>query len=283
LAILLDGKKVAARVTAEVKEALAGLKKGAPRLASIRVGQTAAMDLYLKSQARLAGELGIAYQDEVLPADATQRQVEDVIAGFNKDAATTGIILQMPAPAALRPEALRRAIAPQKDAEGVHPAHLGEVVLGKARVAPCTAAACLEILKHYEIPLRGREAVVVGHSEIVGKPLSMMLLDEFATTTVCHIATSEAGQLEEHVRRADVLVVAVGCAQMIKGAWIKEGAAVVDVGINRSAQGIVGDVEFEAASRRAGWITPVPGGVGPVTVAMLMRNVVELLKDRPTA
>jgi len=278
LAILLDGKKVAARIEADVKKAVAGLKKGAPRLVGVSVGETPATYVHLKSQARLAGELGIAYHLEVLPQDATQKEVADVIGGFNKDAATTGIILQVPLPAALSAEALRHVIAPEKDAEGVHPLHLGAVVLGSGSVVPCTAAACMEILKDYDIPLRGKEAVVVGHSEIVGKPLSMMLLKEFATTTVCHVATFEAGRLEEHVRRADVLVVAVGRPGLIKGEWIKEGAAVLDAGINRSGSGIAGDVVFDSASRRAAWITPVPGGVGPVSVAMLMKNTVALLQ-----
>ncbi len=278
MAILLDGKKVAGRIKADVKKALAGLKKAAPRLVGVSVGQTPATCMHLKSQAKLAGEMGIAYHLEVLPEAAAQKEVAEVIAGFNKDAATTGVILQMPLPAALCAQTLRSVIAPQKDAEGVHPVHLGEVVLGSGSIMPCTAAACMEILKDYEVPLRGREAVVVGHSEIVGKPLSMMLLKEFATTTVCHIATSEAGRLEEHVRRADVLIVAVGRAGLIRGEWIKEGAAVLDVGINRYASGIVGDVVFEGASRRAGWITPVPGGVGPVAVAMLMKNTIALLQ-----
>jgi len=273
----LDGKKVAGRIKTQVKKAVAGLPKP-PRLVGVSVGQTPATCVHLKSQAKMAEELGIAYHLEVLSQTATQKEAMRVIARLNKDAAATGIILQMPLPAGLSASTLRNAIAPEKDAEGVHPLHLGEVVLGSGLVAPCTAAACLEILKDYEVPLRGREAVVVGHSEIVGKPLAMMLLKEFATTTVCHIATSEAGQLEAHVRRADVLVVAVGRAGLIKGEWIKEGAAVLDVGINRCASGIVGDVVFESASQRAAWITPVPGGVGPVAVAMLMKNTVALVQ-----
>ncbi len=261
MAILLDGKKVAGRINADINKAVAGLKKGPPRLVGISVGQTPATCVHLKAQAKLAEELGIAYHLEVLPQAVTQKEAADVIVGFNKDAATTGIVLQMPLPAGLCASSLRCVIAPEKDAEGVHPLHLGGVVLGSGPVVPCTAAACMEILKDYEVPLRGREAVVVGHSETVGKPLAMMLLKEFATTTVCHIATFEAGRLEEHAGRADVLIVAVGRAGLIKGEWIKEGAAVLDVGINRCASGIVGDVVFESASRRAAWITPVPGGV----------------------
>jgi methylenetetrahydrofolate dehydrogenase (NADP+)/methenyltetrahydrofolate cyclohydrolase len=277
LAILLDGKKVAGRIRAEVKQAIAGLKKGAPRLVAVSVGQTPATCVYLKAQAKLAGELGIGYHLEVLPQGAGQKDVAAVIARLNKDEATTGIILQTPLPEPLDVQALRGLLAPDKDAEGLHPYHLGAVMLGSGRVAPCTAAACMEILKEYGIPLRGREAVVVGHSEVVGKPLAMMLLKEFVTTTVCHVATSEAGHLEEHVRRADILVTATGRAGLIKGEWIKEGAAVLDVGISCCSSGVVGDVVFDTASQRAACITPVPGGVGPVTVAMLMKNTVALL------
>jgi methylenetetrahydrofolate dehydrogenase (NADP+)/methenyltetrahydrofolate cyclohydrolase len=245
----------------------------------VSVGQTPATCVHLKSQAKMAEELGIAYHLEVLSSTSTQKETAAVIAGLNRDAAVTGVILQMPLPDPLDVKALRAVIAPEKDAEGMHPSNLGALLLGGGRVAPCTAAACMRILEDHEVPLRGREAVVVGHSEIVGKPLAMMLLKEFATTTVCHIATSEAGRLEEHVRRADILVVATGRPQLIKGEWIKEGAAVLDVGISRCASKIVGDVDFEGASRRAGWITPVPGGVGPVTVAMLMKNVIALARS----
>jgi len=278
LAVLLDGRSVAARIRAEVKETLAGLKK-APRLVGVSVGQTLATCVYLKFQAKLAEELGILYHLEALPVQASQEEVADILRGLNSDAATTGIILQTPLPEGMCPQALHNVIAPEKDAEGMHPQNLGSVVLGRCRVAPCTAAACMEIIREYGVVLRGREAVVVGHSEIAGKPLAMMLVNELATTTICHVATSEAGRLEEHVRRADLLIVAVGKAGVIPGEWVKEGAVVLDVGINRCASGITGDVVFESASRRAAYITPVPGGVGPVTVAMLMKNTVELLRQ----
>jgi methylenetetrahydrofolate dehydrogenase (NADP+)/methenyltetrahydrofolate cyclohydrolase len=171
------------------------------------------------------------------------------------------------------------AIAPEKDAEGMHPENLGKVLLGSFSVAPCTAQAALTLIESTAINLYGKEAVIVGHSEIVGKPLSMLLLNKFATTMVCHIATGERGVLPEHVKRAEILVVAVGKAGLIKGEWIKEGAIVIDVGINRVGEKIVGDVEFEKAFERAAFITPVPGGVGPLTVTMLMRNVVNLARQ----
>jgi methylenetetrahydrofolate dehydrogenase (NADP+)/methenyltetrahydrofolate cyclohydrolase len=155
---------------------------------------------------------------------------------------------------------------------------MGKIIFGKTGILPCTAAAVMELLTETKVDLYGKEVVIVGHSEIVGKPLSLLLLDKFATVTVCHIGTSKAGKLEEHVKKAEVLIVAVGKAGLIKGEWVKEGAVVIDVGINRVADKIVGDVEFEAAEKRASWITPVPGGVGPLTVTMLMRNLVEAAK-----
>ncbi|MFA5500758.1 MAG: bifunctional 5,10-methylenetetrahydrofolate dehydrogenase/5,10-methenyltetrahydrofolate cyclohydrolase, partial [Candidatus Omnitrophota bacterium] len=168
---------------------------------------------------------------------------------------------------------------PEKDAEGMHPENLGRILLGQYKIGPCTAMAVMELLEASKIDLYGKEAVIVGHSEIVGKPLALMLLNKFATTTVCHIATGERGALADHVKRAEVLIVAVGKAGIVKGEWVKEGAVVIDVGINKVADKIVGDVEFEEASARAAFITPVPGGVGPLTTTILMRNVVELFRN----
>jgi methylenetetrahydrofolate dehydrogenase (NADP+)/methenyltetrahydrofolate cyclohydrolase len=162
----------------------------------------------------------------------------------------------------------------------MHPANIGKIVFGKASILPCTLAAVMELLKETGVDLYGKEVVIVGHSEIVGKPLALLLLEKFATVTVAHIGTSKAGKLEEHVKKAEVLIVAVGKAGLIKGEWIKEGAIVIDVGINRIADKIVGDVEFEGAEKRAAFITPVPGGVGPLTVTMLMRNLVEAAKSQ---
>jgi methylenetetrahydrofolate dehydrogenase (NADP+)/methenyltetrahydrofolate cyclohydrolase len=166
-------------------------------------------------------------------------------------------------------------LAPEKDVEGMHPVNMGKIVFGKAKILPCTAAAVMELLNSIGLSYSGKEVVIVGHSEIVGKPLALTLLDKLATVTVCHIGTSKAGKLEEHVRTADILIVAVGKAGLIKGDWVKEGAIVIDVGINRVGDKLVGDVEFEAAEKKCAWITPVPGGVGPLTVTMLMRNLVE--------
>jgi methylenetetrahydrofolate dehydrogenase (NADP+)/methenyltetrahydrofolate cyclohydrolase len=184
----------------------------------------------------------------------------------------------MPLPKQIDYKIISSFIAPEKDAEGMHPANLGKVLLGKAKIIPCTAKSAFTLVKSTGVKLYGKEVVVVGHGEIAGKPLSLLFLEEFATTTVCHIGTSEAGKLVEHVKRAEILVVAVGKAGLIKGEWIKDGAIVIDVGINRVEGKVVGDVEFEEAEKRASWITPVPGGVGPLTVTMLMQNLIEATK-----
>jgi methylenetetrahydrofolate dehydrogenase (NADP+)/methenyltetrahydrofolate cyclohydrolase len=188
------------------------------------------------------------------------------------------VILQLPVPKAIDPKKVIAMIMPSKDAEGMNPWSLGKLLCGNFKIGPCTAMAVMELLEHSGVKLYGKEACVVGHSEIVGKPLALMLLNKFATTTICHIATGERGTLADHVKRAEVLIVAVGKPGVIKGDWIKDGAIVIDVGINRVGDKIVGDVGFEGASKKAALITPVPGGVGPLTTMILMRNVVELFK-----
>jgi methylenetetrahydrofolate dehydrogenase (NADP+)/methenyltetrahydrofolate cyclohydrolase len=297
LALLLEGKKIAQAIKDRVKEDIALLKvKSAitPVLACVVVGEDPASGVYCKSQGLVARDLGIEHRLITLKNGTTREDLIAAVVKLNKDASVHAIIIQAPLPGGIRGDEVAGFVAPAKDAEGLHPENLGRLLLGQSRtrhpevhdgppflgrVAPCTAAACMELLLRHEIKLYGKEAVIVGHSSIVGKPLSLMMLKEFATTTVCHIATSEAHQLESHVRRAEILVVAVGKPGVIKGAWIKEGAAVIDVGINRAGTHIVGDVEFEAAQKRAAYITPVPGGVGPLTVAMLMRNCAELFKQ----
>ena len=282
MAILLEGKTVAQAIKDEIKRDVAALKatgKGAPLLASVLVGDNAASSVYVKSQMNAGRELGLDYRLISLKDDISQKDLTDTILKLNSDRNVHGILIQSPLPEGLNIEKAIGFILPNKDAEGMHPENLGRILLGEGKIAPCTAAACIELLRHNKIKLYGKEVVIVGHSNIVGKPLSLLFLKEFATTTVCHIATSEAGKLESHVGCAEILVVAVGKASLIKGNWIKEGAVVLDVGINHVGDAIVGDVEFAQAQKRAAYITPVPGGVGPLTVAMLMRNVVELFKQ----
>lgn len=249
-----------------------------PVLASVMVGQNPQALVYSKSQRKCAEGLGVAYRSYELPEDARESELIDLIARLNHETSVRGIILQTPLPAHIQHQKVIRHISALKDIEGVTPRNSGWLFYGDAALKPCTAAAVMELIASSGVPLRGKEAVVVGHSEIVGKPVALLLLAQFATVSVCHIATSEAGMLEQYVKRADILVVSVGKAGLIPGEWIKEGAVVIDVGINQSPQGITGDVVFAQAEKRAGYITPVPGGVGPVTVAVLMRNLVEAIK-----
>ncbi len=277
MAKLLEGKPLAEKIKEEIKQQVSSLKKK-PVLASIQVGENAGAEAYAKSQRKTAEGLGIEYQFHKLTQDTTEATLIEFIQKLNSDRSVNGVIIQMPLPGQIDYKKISQFILPEKDVEGMHPANIGKIVFGKANILPCTPAAAMELLNSTGVNLYGKEAVVVGHSEIVGKPLSLLLLDKFATVTVCHIGTSQAGKLEEHVKKAEILIVAVGKAGLIKGEWIKEGAIVIDVGINRVGDKIVGDVEFETAEKRASYITPVPGGVGPLTVTMLMRNVVEAAK-----
>ena len=279
MAKLLEGKPLAEKIKEDIRKQVSSLKNK-PVLASIMAGENAGAAAYVKSQAKTAESLGIEYRLQSLPQDTSEDSLIDLIRKLNSDNSVNGIIIQMPLPAHIDYRKISQFIDPDKDIEGMHPANIGKLLFGKAKLIPCTAASAMELINSSGIELYGKEAVVVGHSEIVGKPLALLLLDKFATVTVCHIGTSKAGKLEEHVKKAEVLIVAVGRAGLIKGEWVKEGAVVIDVGINRVADKIVGDVEFETAEKRAAYITPVPGGVGPLTVTMLMRNLVEAAKSQ---
>ncbi len=277
MAKLLEGKPLAQIIKEQIKQEV--LKLGTkPVLASIMVGDNAAAEAYVNSQKKAAEALGIEYRFQKLAANTHEDALIEHIKKLNSDKAVNGTIIQMPLPAGIDYKKISSFILPEKDVEGMHPANIGKIVFGKAKILPCTPAAVMELLASTGVDLYGKEVVVVGHSEIVGKPLTLLLLEKFATVTVCHIGTSKAGKLEEHIKKAEILIVAVGKAGLIKGDWIKEGAIVIDVGINRLADKIVGDVEFEAAEKKASQITPVPGGVGPLTVTMLMRNLVEAAK-----
>jgi len=279
---LLKGAPIAERIRTELAAELAALKdKGiVPSLVAIQVGENPASAVYVGQQQKAAEKLGITYRLEQLSADSSQAAVADFIAKLNHDPQVTGIILQMPVPQALNARALQALIDPARDVEGVSPANMGWVVFGRPTLAPCTAMGVFELINSTGVNLYGKEVVIVGHSDIVGKPAALLLLDKFATTTVCHIGTGERGVLPDHVKRAEILVVAVGKAGIVKGEWVKQGAIVVDVGINRVGDKIVGDVEFEPAAERAAYITPVPGGVGPLTVTMLMKNTVLAAKQQ---
>ena len=270
---ILEGRPVAAKVLAEVKAGVAALAARTgiqPTLAVILVGEDPASQIYVRNKKRAADEVGIASRDFLFPAGCSQAELVETIRKINTDPSIHGILLQLPLPKGLDENEAVNAIAPAKDADGLHPMSLGNLLAGKPSMVPCTPGGCLEILDHYAIPIEGAEAVVVGRSRLVGKPLAQLLLGRNATVTMCHTRTRD---LAAHCRRADILCVAAGRPRFITGDMVKEGAVVIDVGVNRLDTGkLAGDVDFESASKRARAITPVPGGVGLMTVAMLMKN-----------
>jgi len=278
---LLEGKVIAEKLKLAIKAEVESLKAKTGRalkLAALQIDENASSAIYVKAQKRAALDLGLEYEFVEMPIETSRAEAEELIKNMNNDARITAIILQLPVPRYMDARKLTNLISPAKDAEGVTPENLGHILLGDYKIAPCTAMAVGELLESTKVDLYGKEAVIVGHSAIVGKPLSLILLNEFATTTVCHIATAERDALQDHVKRAEILIVAVGKPGVVKGEWIRDGAIVIDVGINRVGDKILGDVEFETALKKASYITPVPGGVGPLTTTILMRNVVELFK-----
>ena len=280
---ILDGRALSQRIKDDLKEEVAklkGLYGNMPSMVNIIAGNYHCACAYANAQKKAAEYIGVGYELVHLPEDATQEEIVKYIEKVNGNSNIHGIILHKPVPEHINYRFIADHIAPEKDLEGINVNNIGKLILGKQGIMPCTPASVMEHIRLSGIDIRGKEAVVIGHSEIVGKPLSLLLLREFATVTVCHIATSEAGMLTRHINRADILVSAVGKPSFIKGEWIKEGAVVIDVGINRIASKIVGDIEFETACRRASYITPVPGGVGPVTVVMLMRNLINAFKEQ---
>ena len=271
--MILDGKSVAQKVLAEVKAGVERLRAETgvtPMLAVVLVGDFAPSKLYVAGKKKAAEAVGIATRDFVYPAGLTQHELVTLLQTLNVEEEVHGVLLQLPlVPGCDEDEAIR-TIAAEKDVDGLHPTNLGQLLAGAPTVVPCTPAGCVEILDHYGVELKGAEAVVVGRSRLVGKPLAQLLLARHATVTTCHTRTRD---LAAHTRRADVLCVAAGHARTVTGDMVKEGAWVVDVGINRLETGkLVGDVDFESASKRAHAITPVPGGVGPMTIAMLLKN-----------
>jgi len=275
--LILGGRSVAQKVLGEVKagvERLRGETGVAPMLAVVLVGDFAPSKIYVANKMKASDAVGIATRDHLHPGGLTQAALLALLGSLTADRAVHGILLQLPLPKGLDEDEAIATIVPEKDVDGLHPTNLGRLLAGAPTVVPCTPAGCLEILDHYGAKLEGKEAVVVGRSRLVGKPLAQLLLARHATVTMCHTRTRD---LAEHTRRADVLCVAAGRARVITGDMVKEGAWVIDVGINRLETGrLVGDVDFDAASKRAEAITPVPGGVGPMTVAMLLRNTLRV-------
>lgn len=273
---IIDGKSIAAEVRAEVKaevEAYRARTGIVPGLAVILVGDDPASQVYVRNKERACEEVGIRSERYDLPSDATQQEVLDLVHRLAADPGVHGILVQLPLPAGLDPDPILHAVPPAKDVDGFHPYNLGLLTERGEGMIPCTAAGVMRLIESTGIDIAGKRAVVIGRSTIVGKPTALLLLHANATVTICHSKTVD---LPEIVREADIVVAAVGKAGFVKGDWIKPGAVVVDVGINRLPDGkLQGDVEFASAVQRAGYITPVPGGVGPMTVATLLRNTLD--------
>jgi methylenetetrahydrofolate dehydrogenase (NADP+)/methenyltetrahydrofolate cyclohydrolase len=281
VAKILDGKTAAAEVRSEVASGVAGLKEqGVPvRLDVILVGEDPASLTYVASKERDSQEVGIDSRVHRFSADATQEELSGLVGRLNEDTAVSGFFIQLPLPTGLDPMPLISSIEPAKDVDGLSPESVGRLAVGLPSLLPCTPHGVIQLLKRNGIELSGREAVVVGRSNLVGKPLAQLLLRENATVTVCHSRTRD---LPEVTRRADVLIVAAGRREMVGAEHVKEGAAVVDVGIHRKEEGgLVGDVRFDEVEPMAAWISPVPGGVGPMTRAMLLHNTVMAARMGP--
>jgi methylenetetrahydrofolate dehydrogenase (NADP+)/methenyltetrahydrofolate cyclohydrolase len=286
-ATLIDGAALAEREKQSIRQRVARLAESArrPALTAVLIGSTPAGELYADRQAQACRNVGIKYLLRKLPSDASPQSAADLLHALSVDPAVTGVMLHLPLPSQLDATELQYKIDPVKDVEGVNPANIGYVVYGHTLIAPCTALAVIELIESTGVSIRGAEAVVVGASEIAGKPIALLLTQRLATVTLCHIETRD---LKSHTRRADVLVVAAGKPGLIGADHVKAGAIVIDVGINRitlpdGSKKTVGDVDFDAVRERAAYITPVPGGVGPMTVAMLLRNTLrsaELLAKR---
>ena len=271
---LLDGKSLAAAMRADLQRKVAALvQRGVrPGLAVMLAGDDAASRVYVRNKTLAAEQVGVASSLIELPGSVTQAQLMERISALNADPAIHSILVQLPLPKHIDSARVLEAIDPAKDVDGFHEANLGALLAGRPGAVPCTPAGVMRLIEHAGVPLAGRRAVVIGRSNIVGKPLALLLLQKDASVTICH---SKSGNLAEFTRNAEILVAAVGRAKLVTGAMVKPGACVVDVGVNRLPDGkLAGDVDFETVKNVAGWITPVPGGVGPMTVAMLLENCV---------
>lgn len=274
MAIIIDGKKVSQEIKDEVKEKVAALKaKGIETtLAVIQVGNDPASTVYVGNKKKACEYTGIRSLAYEIPEETTEEELLKLVHSLNDRDDVDGILVQLPLPKHINEDRVIQAISPAKDVDGFHPQSVGALSIGEPGFVSCTPAGIIELLKRYNIQIDGKECVIIGRSNIVGKPVSMLLLRENGTVTVCHSHTAD---LKEVTRRADILVVAIGRAKFVTADYIKEGAAVIDVGMDRDENGkLCGDVDFESAVEKAGAITPVPGGVGPMTIAMLMNNCV---------
>jgi len=279
-ATVLDGKALAARIRGELKvEAEALAAKGiTPGLAVVLVGDDPASQIYVRNKTAACAQAGIRTFDHRLPAATSTEELLRLVATLNGDAQVDGILIQLPLPSGIDTRRVLFSVDPRKDVDGIHPENVGRLLMGEPRFVACTPFGVMKLVEEARLPLAGANAVVVGRSNMVGKPMAALLLGADATVTICHSKTRD---LAATVARADLVVAAVGRAEMVRGDWIKPGAVVIDVGINRTPEGkLLGDVEYAAAAARAAAITPVPGGVGPMTIAMLLANTVTAAKLR---
>ena len=276
VAKIIDGKKMAEKILEDAKKKVAALNPK-PCLAIILVGENPASLVYTKKKHDACKKVGIESRNIRLPATAGKQEIIGAVKKLNSDKSVDAILVQLPLPSSIDEEEVLSEVAIEKDVDGFHPQNIGKLALGTPGVVPCTPKGVMRMLKESGVKLSGKHAVVIGRGRIVGKPLAMLLLNANATVSVCHSKTKDIGAI---TRQTDIVCVAVGKPRMLKGDMIKEGAIVIDVGINREGEKLVGDVDFEPVSRKASLITPVPGGVGPMTIAMLIENTIACCKNR---
>jgi methylenetetrahydrofolate dehydrogenase (NADP+)/methenyltetrahydrofolate cyclohydrolase len=280
MATIIDGKAVAKEVQKQIKAEVEGLERRwsmAPGLAVVLVGDDPASHIYIRNKEKACKDVGIKSFEHFLPATVSERDLLALVHQLNKDKHVHGILVQLPLPPHIHSERILDAISPYKDVDGFHPVNQGKLLVGADGFRPCTPLGVMKLLEAAGCDPKGKNAVVVGRSNIVGKPVALMLLEKHATVTICH---SRTASLRDEVARGDIVVVAIGKAGIVRGEWIKPGAVVIDVGINRLPTGkLCGDIEFDVAKERAAAITPVPGGVGPMTISMLLFNTLKAAKD----
>ncbi len=276
---VIDGKKLAESLQAQIATDVAAMKSAhgkVPGLAVVLVGDNEASKVYVRNKEAACKKAGMYAVQHTLPAETTQDELLKLVGALNRDPQIHGILVQLPLPGHIDEDAVIEAIAPEKDADGFHPINMGRLLIGKPSAIPCTPYGCLKMLETLPVDLNGKNAIVIGRSNIVGKPMAILLMQKNATVTIAHSKTQD---LAKKVAESDIVIAAVGRANFVRGDWIKPGAIVIDVGINRLPNGkLCGDVEFSAASERAAYITPVPGGVGPMTITMLLWNTLQAAK-----
>jgi methylenetetrahydrofolate dehydrogenase (NADP+)/methenyltetrahydrofolate cyclohydrolase len=278
MAQIIDGKKIAAEIRGRIKEETGRLAAQGcqPGLAAVLVGDNPASVIYVRNKRKACEEAGIYSEEHTLPEATKQEDLLKLILRLNNDPKIHGILIQLPLPKQIDTEQVLYAVNPKKDVDGLHPNNVGHLTMGSPVFVPCTPAGVMAMLDYHKLPIEGRRAVIVGRSNLVGRPVSLLLMHRNATITVCHSRTRDIASV---CREGDILVAAIGKPRFVTSEMVKPGAVVIDVGINRLPDGkLVGDVDYEPVSKKAGWITPVPGGVGPMTIAMLLKNTLESAK-----